>query len=305
MNVLVTGGAGFIGSRLAEGLVEQGHTVRILDNLSTGRKEAVPEGTELVVGDLRDDSDVAAATRDIEVVFHQAAIRSVPKSVDEPMASNQSNVEGTLSLLIGASKSGVRRLVYASSSSVYGDIGDAINREDLPTNPMSPYAVSKLAGENYCRVWSGLGRIETVSLRYFNVFGPGQHPESKYSALFPGFVSAIVKGEPAEIHWDGEQSRDFTYIDDVIEANIAAAIASDDANGETFNIASGSPKTVNEVWQAVIAHFDDVKEPKMLPKRPGDVRKTHADVSKAQRLLGWVPKADWDEAVAATVAWFR
>jgi UDP-glucose 4-epimerase len=303
MRALVTGGAGFIGSSLAKGLLERGDDVRVIDNLSTGFKEAIPDGVDFFEGDLRDLDHVRDACADIEVVFHQAAIRSVPKSVDNPLVSNDSNVNGTLTLLIGASEQRVARLVYASSSSLYGDRGGEVNKEDMAPNPMSPYAVSKLSGELYCRAWTHLGRISTVSLRYFNVFGPGQHPESKYSAVFPGFISALKAGTAPEVHWDGEQSRDFSYIDDVVAANIAAG-TTNGVDGEVFNIGGGDPKTVNEVLKAVSDVIGKWIEPQFLPKRSGDVRHTRADISKAQRLLSWTPKADWDTAVKATVDWF-
>lgn len=304
MNVLVTGGAGFIGCRLATELGIRGHQVRVLDNLSTGRKEAVPDGVDFHIGDLCNSDEVLTACTDIEVVFHQAAIRSVPKSIEEPMVSQAVNIGGTLNLLMAAASAGVRRVVYASSSSVYGDVGDQINREDLPTNPMSPYAVSKLAAEKYCQVWSYLGHVEAVSLRYFNVFGPGQHPDSKYSAVFPAFVSALMNGKSPEVHWDGEQSRDFTYVDDVVEANLLAATRPQ-LTGETLNIASGRPKTINDVLEAIGKNFDSPPSPILLPKRKGDVRRTHADIEKAARLLEWAPRTQWETAVERTVEWFR
>ena len=303
MKALVTGGAGFIGSSVARALVARGDDVRVIDNLSTGFKEAIPEGVEFFEGDLRNLDDVREACSDIQVIFHQAAIRSVPKSVDNPLDSNDSNVNGTLTLLVGASEQEVGRLVYASSSSVYGDRGGEVNVEDMAPNPMSPYAVSKLSGELYCRAWTHLGRIGTVSLRYFNVFGPGQHPESKYSAVFPGFISALKGGNAPEVHWDGEQSRDFSFIDDVVSANLAAATA-EGVEGEVFNIGGGDPKTVNEVLKSVSDALGTWIDPVFQPKRSGDVRHTRADISKAQRLLDWTPKAEWDTAVKATVDWF-
>ena len=304
MQTLVTGGAGFIGSSVARALVARGDDVRVIDNLSTGFEEAIPEGVEFFNGDLRNLDDVRKACSGVEVVFHQAAIRSVPKSVDNPLDSNDSNVNGTLNLLIGASELDVGRLVYASSSSVYGDRGTEVDREDMAPNPMSPYAVSKLAGEMYCRAWTHLGRISTVSLRYFNVFGPGQHPESKYSAVFPGFISALRADRAPEVHWDGEQSRDFSYIDDVVSANLAAGSASG-IDGEVLNVGGGRPKTVNEVLRAVSDAMGKWIEPVFAPKRSGDVRHTRADISKASELLGWTPQADWGSAVRATVEWFN
>ena len=303
MRALVTGGAGFIGSSVARALLEAGHEVRVLDNFLTGHRDAVPDGTQLIEGDLRAPEDLARACEGIEVVFHQGALRSVPRSVDEPQLVEACNVAGTLNLLMAAERAGVRRLVYASSSSVYGD-RDELEHEGLAPDPLSPYAVSKLAGEHYCRAWTKLGRLPTVSLRYFNVFGPGQHRESKYAAVFPAFIGALAAGEPPELHWDGEQSRDFTYIDDVVASNVAAASAPAAADGEVFNIGGGKPRTVNEVLGAVSDAIGTWIEPAHMPRRAGDVRHTRADISRAREVLGWEPKADWADAVAATVGWF-
>ncbi|HEX2032403.1 MAG TPA: NAD-dependent epimerase/dehydratase family protein, partial [Actinomycetota bacterium] len=214
----------------------------------------------------------------------------------------ESNVLGTLHVVMAARRP--RRVVYASSSSVYGDVGDAVNRETMTPDPRSPYAASKLAAEHYCRVWTHLKGLSTVSLRYFNVFGPGQHRDSKYAAVFPGFCSALVEGRAPEVHWDGEQSRDFTYIDDVVNANLLAAEAGGEADGSVLNIAGGRPRTVNEVLRSVSAAVGRWIDPVTAPRRAGDIRRTHADISRAREVLGWEPRADWDEAVAATVRWF-
>jgi nucleoside-diphosphate-sugar epimerase len=304
MQVLVTGGAGFIGSALARALIDQGRSVRVFDNFLTGFEENVPLGAELVIGDLRDSDAVREACRGVEVVFHQGAVRSVPRSVDDPLLTEQCNVIGTLNVLMGAEGAGVRRVVYASSSSVYGDREEEIESEDMTPNPLSPYAVSKLAGEHYCRAWTQLKGLSTVSLRYFNVFGPGQHPESKYAAVFPAFISALAEGRAPEVHWDGEQSRDFTYIDDVVGANLLAAEAPEAADGAVVNVGAGRAKTVNEVLAAVSEAAGTWVEPVRTPKRQGDVRRTHADIARAEKLLGWRPEADWNEAVKATVRWF-
>lgn len=301
MRALVTGGAGFIGSALARSLLQDGWEVRVFDNLLTGFERNIPAEAEFVDGDLRDAGAVSAACREFDVIFHQGAVRSVPKSVDDPRLSHDSNLTGTLNVLEAAQAASVRRVVYASSSSVYGETEEAINTEAHPPNPQSPYAVTKLAGEYYCRVWTALGRVSTVSLRYFNVFGPGQHPESKYAAVFPAFVTALSSGRPPELHWDGEQSRDFTYVDDVTRANLLAATADDRVDGEVINIGAGKPRTVNEVLHALSAAVGRWIDPTMMPKRPGDVRHTHADVGKARGLLGWEPTASWDESVRATV----
>ncbi len=303
MRCLVTGGAGFIGSAVARALIARGEEVRVLDNLATGFEEAVPNGVAFFKDDLRDLEAVRRACADVEVVYHQAAIRSVPRSVDDPLLSNDSNVNGTLNLLIAASDAGVRRVVYASSSSIYGDTQGAPNHEDMPPDPRSPYAVSKLAGEYYCRAWTHLGRLSAVCLRYFNVFGPGQHPESKYAAVFPAFVSALVGDRAPELHWDGEQSRDFSFVDDVVAANLLAADA-EGADGAVINIGGGRPKTVNEVLLAVSDALGKWIEPTHAPMRAGDVRHTRADISRARALLGWEPMTPWEEAIRATVRWF-
>jgi len=303
VRALVTGGAGFIGSAIARALVARGDEVRVFDNLLTGLDTNVPDGVEFVSGDLREAGEIAAACEGIEVVFHEAAFRSVPKSIDQPQLAQSCNVEGTLNLLMGAEAAGVRRVVYASSSSVYGG-GEGINREDAAPDPRSPYAVSKLAAEYYCRVWTLIKGLSTVSLRYFNVFGPGQRPDSQYSAVFPGFCDALVSGRAPELHWDGEQSRDFSYIDDVVAANLAAAQADERVDGEVFNVGGGRPKTINEVLRAVADALGTWIEPTRTPKRQGDVRHTRSDISKAKQLLGWEPQTSWEDAVAATVRWF-
>ncbi|MDP9341275.1 MAG: NAD-dependent epimerase/dehydratase family protein [Actinomycetota bacterium] len=302
---LVTGGAGFIGSAIARTLVAEGREVRVFDNFLTGFEENVPAGATMVLGDLRDLDALRAACRGVDVVFHQGAVRSVPRSIDEPVLVEQCNAAGTLHVLVAAEEAGVRRVVYASSSSVYGDSTAPVNQEDMPTDPRSPYAVSKLAGEQYCRVWTRVKGLSTVSLRYFNVFGPGQHPESKYAAVFPAFIKALADGTAPEVHWDGEQSRDFSYIDDVVRANLAAAAADGRADGAVMNVGGGRPKTVNEVLRAVSDAMDTWIEPVTTPMRAGDVRHTRADISRARELLDWEPRADWKDAVEATVRWFR
>jgi nucleoside-diphosphate-sugar epimerase len=304
VNALVTGGGGFIGSAIVRRLAAEGHAVRVLDNFLTGSSDRVDPAAELIEGDLREPDVVEKACADIDVVFHQGALRSVPKSVDQPLLATECNVLGTLNVLVAAQNQSVRRVVYASSSSVYGDT-EEVQREDRMPNPRSPYAASKLAGEQYCQVWTRLHDLSTVSLRYFNVFGPGQNPESKYSAVFPAFVSALLAGRAPELHWDGEQTRDFTYIDDVVAANIAAASGGPALDGEVFNIAGGQPKTINEVLRAVSDAVGQWIEPTRTPRRPGDVRSTHADLTKAREVLGWVPAAQWETAVEATVRALR
>ncbi|MGH2808410.1 MAG: NAD-dependent epimerase/dehydratase family protein [Actinomycetota bacterium] len=303
MRALVTGGAGFIGSSIARKLLERGDEVVILDNLMGGFRESVPDGAEFIEGDLRDPADLERAVAAAEVVFHEAAIRSVPRSLDEPSLVHDSNVTGTLNLLIAAEEAGARRLVYASSSSLYGGAFEGPSREDMTPNPLSPYAVSKLAGEHYCRVWSSLGRLPTVCLRYFNVFGPGQSPESKYAAVFPAFISALKHDEAPDIHGDGEQSRDFTFIDDVVRANLLAAEAAG-AEGAVMNVAGGRPRTVNEVFRSISGALGKDLEPRHVAPREGDIRHSHADAARVRELLGWHVESDWATAVKQTVEWF-
>jgi UDP-N-acetylglucosamine/UDP-N-acetyl-alpha-D-glucosaminouronate 4-epimerase len=301
VRALVTGGAGFIGSAVSRLLIAEGWDVRIFDNLLTGFERNIPPEAEFLRGDLRSAEEASAACRGVDVVFHQGAVRSVPKSVDDPRLSHESNITGTLNILEASRLASVRRLVYASSSSVYGESEETINRETHVPNPQSPYAVTKLAGEYYCRVWTALGRLSTVSLRYFNVFGPGQHPESKYAAIFPAFVTALAAERAPEVHWDGQQSRDFTFVEDVARANLLAATANDRVDGGVLNIGAGRPKTVMQVLESVSEAIGRSIDPVFLPKRAGDVRRTHADISKARELLGYQPQTDWPGAVAATV----
>ncbi len=303
MRALVTGGAGFIGSNIARALVERGDDVTVIDNMFGGREDAIPEGARLVRGDLR-DAALLEDLCDVDVIFHQAAVKSVPRSLDQPLLTHDSNVNGTVNLLLAAEKHSVSRLVYASSSSVYGDVGDQRNVETMAPNPRSPYAASKLTGEYYCKVWSDLGRLPTTVLRYFNVFGPGQHPESKYSAVFPAFISALSEGRAPEVFGDGKQARDFTFIDDVVEANLRAASAPA-AEGTLMNIASGNPRSVNDVLRSVADELGTWIDPVHSPERPGEIRNSYADITRARRVLSWEPRVEWTEAVKATVEWFR
>ena len=304
MRALVTGGAGFIGSAIARALVERGDDVRVLDNLIAGSKENVPASADFWEADLRDPAALREVTRDVEVVFHEAAIRSVPRSIDEPTLVHECNVTGTLNLLIACEENEVRRLVYASSSSAYGGAREGKSSEDMHPRPLSPYAASKLSAEYYCTVWSELKKLSTVSLRYFNVFGPGQSAESKYAAVFPAFVTALLKGESPVIHWDGEQSRDFTYIDDVVRANIAAAEAKDRVDGAVINVAGGTPHTINETFEEIRRVLGSSIEPVYMPRREGDIRHSFADPTLAEELLRWRVETPWPEAVRKTVAWF-
>jgi UDP-N-acetylglucosamine/UDP-N-acetyl-alpha-D-glucosaminouronate 4-epimerase len=302
---VVTGGAGFIGSNLVDALVRRGDRVRVLDDLSTGRREnlaGVPS-VELVLGDLRDPATLKKALAGATGVFHQAALRSVPRSVDDPRSSNDVNVNGTLGLLLACRDAGVRRVVYASSSSVYGDDPTLPQVETQRTCPISPYAVSKLAAEYYCQVFARLYGVETVSLRYFNVFGPRQNPESKYSAVIPRFLQQALDGEPLEIHGDGEQSRDFTFIDNVVSANILAMTVPGVA-GEVFNVACGTRHSLLGIAAAIGDFLGRAPARRHVEARAGDVRHTLADISKAGRLLGYRPLVDFAEGMRRTCAYF-
>lgn len=305
MRYLVTGGAGFIGAALAQALGERGADVIVFDDLSASDEQAVREGSNLIVGDIRDTDALTKACASVEVVFHHAAVKSVPRSMDEPALVNDINASGTLSVLQAAERAGVRRVVYASSSSIYGGSTGEPSHEDDPPDPLSPYAVSKLAGEYYCRVWNGLGRMPTVTLRYFNVFGPGQRSDSMYAAVFPAFISALSAGEQPVIFGDGEQTRDFTFIDDIVRANLLAADADGSVDGSIINAAGGYPRSVNDVLASVSEVLDSSMAARHAEPRIGDIRHSLADASRAGELLGWKPETSWDDAVAATVEWFR
>jgi UDP-glucose 4-epimerase len=302
---LVTGGAGFIGSNVAEALVRRGDRVRVLDNLCTGKRGnlAAAGDVELVEGDLRDPQAVARAVAGVEGVFHEAALRSVPRSVDDPTSTNDVNVGGTLTLLMGCRQAGVRRVVYASSSSAYGDDPTLPKVETLPANPISPYAVAKLAAEHYCRTFARLYGLETVSLRYFNVFGPRQDPDSKYSAVIPRFLEQGLLREPLEVHGDGLQSRDFTYIDNVVLGNLLAMDAAG-VSGEVFNVACGSQHSLLDIAGAIGAFLGRTLERRHTASRAGDVRHTKADITKAERLLGYRPTVPFEQGMRRTCEYF-
>jgi nucleoside-diphosphate-sugar epimerase len=303
MKVLVTGGAGFIGSNLVRALLARGDDVRVLDNFSTGNRanlSGLADDVELVEGELRSYERVHNAVRGVEVVFHLGALGSVPRSVQDPLTSGAVNVEGTLNVLLAARDEGVRRVVYASSSSIYGNQPELPLREAMAPDPISPYGVAKLAAERYCvsftRVYSS---FETVVLRYFNVFGPRQDPRSQYAAVVPLFVTAIAAGEPVTIFDDGEQSRDFTYIDNVVAANLLAADAAG-ASGRIFNVSSGAPASVNELAETIGRLLDKPVERTYLPPRPGDLRNSWADVSEAREALGFEPSVSLEDGLRRT-----
>lgn len=307
MRALVTGGAGFIGSHLADTLLARGDDVVVLDNLATGRRENVAPGATFVEGDVADPAAVAGAAAGCEVVFHQAALGSVARSVDDPVASDRANVAGTLTVLTGARAAGVRRVVLASSSSVYGGARQLPTPESAPLVPRSPYAVTKLAGEHYARVFWEIHGLETVALRYFNVFGPRQRPDSAYAAVIPAFLRALAADEAPRIHGDGRQSRDFTYVADAVQANLRAAAApADGCAGRAFNVARGEPVTLLALLDAVTAAAGGpAVAPVHGPRRPGDVRHSHADIAAARRALGYAPSVTLAEGLARTAAWFR
>lgn len=330
--ILVTGGAGFIGSHLVEALLRRGEKVRILDNLSTGKKENLEEVTgytlspgtdaikaprflfrgeraEFLFGDISDVETCRMTCQGISYIFHQAALGSVQRSVEDPIASQQANATGTLNILQAARETGVRRVIYASSSSVYGDVSsnpDEVvpKHENLPLDPQSPYAVSKLSGENYCRVFSNLYGLETVSLRYFNVFGPRQDPNSIYAAVIPKFITALLKGDSPVIYGDGQQSRDFTCVENVVKANLLA-MKKPGISGEAFNIACGQRTTVNDL----LSLLQEISSKKIPPRyeepRRGEVRHSLASIDLARSRLGYAVKVGLKEGLCATWEWFR
>jgi nucleoside-diphosphate-sugar epimerase len=301
---LVTGGAGFIGSGILRALLDRGEPVRVLDNCRTGRRETLESlgsRAEVIEGGVEDPAAVERAVQGVEFVLHQAAIPSVQRSVESPLESHAANLTGTLVLLEAARRAGVRRFVYASSSSVYGETPELPKVETMPPNPASPYAAGKLGGELYCRIYHRLHGLETVSLRYFNVFGPGQREDSPYAAVVPRFLAALGRGEPPVIYGDGRQSRDFTYIDNVVQANLAACEAGSAAAGEVFNIASGERATLLEL----LGHLERLTgrslPPRHEPARRGDVRDSLADIGKAKRLLGFRVGVGFVEGLRRTV----
>jgi UDP-glucose 4-epimerase len=299
VRVLVTGGGGFIGSNLARALSERGDDVRVLDNFSTGNRANLAElanELEIVEGELRSYERVHAATRGVEVVFHQGALPSVPRSVQDPLTTSAVNVEGTLNVLLAARDEGIRRVVFASSSSVYGNSNELPRVETQNPDPISPYGVSKLAAERYCVSFSRVYPLETVALRYFNVFGPNQDPTSQYAAVVPRFITAIADGQAVPIYGDGEQRRDFTYVANIVEANLLAADARD-VNGKVLNVATGRATTVNELAGAIGTMLGLPVERESYPERTGDVRDSWADVARAHELLGWEPRIDLDEGL--------
>jgi UDP-glucose 4-epimerase len=302
---LVTGGAGFIGSHLVEALLARGDSVRVADDFSTGLRENVPAGAvDLVQGDLANPVVAQCAVSGCEFVLHQAALPSVPRSIEDPVRANRANVDATLQVLLAARDARVRRVVFAGSSSVYGDTPTLPKREDAPPNPRSPYALQKLAGEQYCRLFTTLYGLETVVLRYFNVFGPRQNPDSPYSGVISRCVSHMAAGEPAVIHGDGRQTRDFTYVSDVV-AGVLAACSAPAIAGEVINLAAGGRVSLLEIVNVLQDVLGTDLTPTFDDPRAGDIRDSQADITKARRLLGFSPVVPFAEGLRRTVEWRR
>ena len=310
---LVTGGAGFIGSHLVEELLRRGHRVRVADNFSTGKKDnleaaleaAGPAATatyELVSGDLADLAVAEAAVQGMDYVLHQAAIPSVPRSVEDPVTSNRANVDASLSVLVAARDAGVKRVVYAGSSSAYGDTPTLPKSEDMPTSPLSPYALQKLVSEQYMQLFTRLYGLETVTIRYFNVFGPRQDPSSPYSGVISLFLRAMVEGKAPLIHGDGEQTRDFTFVANVVDG-VLRAVEAPGAAGEVINVATSGRVSLNELFAVLKQLTGSPITATHGPARAGDVRDSQADISKAQRLLGYQPHVSFEEGLRRTLAW--
>ncbi|MHC4114344.1 MAG: SDR family oxidoreductase [Planctomycetota bacterium] len=304
---LVTGGAGFIGSNICKKLVSQGLFVRVVDNLLTGKKNNLADildKIEFIEADMGDESVAHSAMKDIDVVLHQGALPSVPKSIDDPAATHKHCLEATFTLLLAARDASVKRFVYAASSSAYGDTPTLPKIETTPPNPLSPYAVAKLAGEYYCSVFYQVFGLETISLRYFNVFGPQQDPTSQYAAAIPAFVTAILKDQPPTIFGDGEQTRDFTYIDNVVDANLLAARAKH-IKGQVLNIACGQAVTVNEIIDVINQLTGKNIKPIYTDPRAGDIKHSLADITRAGKLIGYKPTIQFKEGLQLAIEWYR
>jgi len=303
---LVTGGAGFIGSHLAEALVGRGHRVRVVDNLVGGKRANLAHvgGVEFLEGDLADMPIAERAVSGANYVLHQAAIPSVPRSVADPLTSNRANITATLNLLVAARDASVKRLVYAGSSSCYGNAATLPKHEEMPLNPLSPYALQKVVGEQYCRMFTQLYGLETVSIRYFNVFGPRQDPGSPYSGVISLFSTALLEGRPPTIYGDGEQTRDFTYVTNVVDGVLRACDAPNVA-GEAINVATGGRISLNELLRVMQKIVGTAVQPVYAEARQGDVKDSQADISKARTLLGYEPTVDLEEGLRRTLDWFR
>ncbi len=307
MTHLVTGAAGFIGSHLVERLVDRGDDVVALDNLSTGYRENLEpffDAIEFIEGDVRDPATCRRACEGVDHVFHQAALGSVPRSVERPVDTHASNATGTLEMLVAARDADVDSFVFAASSSVYGNTDELPKVETMPRRPLSPYATSKAVGEYYLENFADIYGLPTVGLRYFNVFGPRQDPDGPYAAVIPKFVDMLVDGERPTIHWDGEQTRDFTYVDNVVDANLAASRHASDAAGEVMNVGCGERISINTLYEIITDELGVDVEPAYAARRDGDVRDSLADISKARELIGYRPAVDVEQGLAHTVQWF-
>jgi nucleoside-diphosphate-sugar epimerase len=305
----VTGGAGFIGSNLTEALLKEGHSVRVLDNFSTGKKENLAFGRnnsslEMMEGDIRTRDTCRRAMKGIEYVFHEAALPSVQRSVEDPLTSNSVNAEGTLNILVSARDEKVKRVIYASSSSIYGDTPTLPKREEMPPCPLSPYALQKHIGEQYCWLFYSLYSLETISLRYFNIFGPKQDPASIYSAVIPRFIEALLDGKAPVIFGDGEQSRDFTFIDNVVQANLLA-MSLERSQGEVINVACGNRMSLNHLLTILEKILGSNLSPVYQSPRKGDVLHSLADISRGKQVLNYIPKVGIETGLARTVEYFR
>jgi len=304
---LVTGGAGFIGSHLVENLVKQGHDVRVLDNFLTGTRENIAEyldEIDLIEGDIRDLETCKRALEGVDFVLHQAALPSVPRSIEDPVLTNEINIGGTLNLLLASRNARIKKFVFASSSSVYGDDVVLPKREGVEGVPLSPYAVTKLVGEKYCQVFSRIFGLSTISLRYFNIFGTRQDPYSQYAAVIPIFITRIIQGESPIIFGDGEQSRDFTYVTNIVEAN-RLAIEASEISGEVINAACGSKTTVNQLFETIRQILQRDIEPIHQEPRPGDIRHSFADITKAREMLKYEPRISLSQGLIETIRWYK
>lgn len=304
---LITGGAGFIGSNIARSLIEKGRKVRVFDDFSTGKREnlAALDEVEIVEGSLTDISAVHEAFVGIKYILHQGAIPSVPRSIADPLQSNEVNITGTLNLLIAARDAGIKRVVFAASSSAYGDTAILPKVETMPANPLSPYAIGKYTGELYAKVFANIYGLETVSLRYFNIFGPRQDPASEYAAVIPKFIKAMLKGEAPTIYGDGEQSRDFTYIDNVVEANLLACMSTKVGKGEVINIACGERYSLNQLVDNLNNILGTSIKPVHEQAKLGDVKHSLADISKAQAMINYTAKVNFIDGLRKTVNWYK
>jgi len=304
---LVTGGAGFIGSHIVGELVHRGQSVRIVDNFSTGKKENIApflEKIELIEGDIKDFKVCQQAAKDMDFILHQAALTSVPRSIEDPLLTNEVNITGTLNLLLASRDAGVQRFVLASSAAVYGDNPGLPKKEDMEGFPLSPYAASKRMGELYCQVFNRVFGLSTVSLRYFNIFGPRQDPSSQYASVIPNFIGKMLKEKKPVVFGDGEQSRDFLYVSNVVEANILASQARE-VSGEVFNIGSEERTSVNALAVKLNEVLDKEIKPTYEEPRPGDIKHSYADISKARKMLKYEPSVSFSEGLGETVRWYK